>query len=191
MKQINVTFYVDDQGILAEARGKSLAESIAHSLQSLRDNRLYMEKWEFTEPQKILSQAPQRAYCLCEEFEGTDGIREFQIKATGWDQDKLRELMQAVVRNDEYGLIAKNGISDNEADLFCTEFEDGFVQYSIQEQKILSREEIDLLIAHEMVTLQKMGEKTPLDVQIAGAKQSQVISPGRQTNERQTEQERE
>lgn len=190
MKQINVTFFVDDQGIQAEAGGKTLAEAIAHSLQTLRNNRLYMEKWEFTEPQKMLSQVPQKVYCLCEEFEGTDGIREFQIKASGWDQDKLRELMQAVVRNDEYGLIAKNGISDNEADLFCTEFEDGFVQYSIQEQEILSREEIDLLIAHEMVTLQQQGEKTPLDVQIAGAKQFQCNNPGRQALGKQPEQER-
>lgn len=89
---------------------------------------------------------PQRVYCLCEEYEGGDGIREFRILGVSQDKAALRKYMRATIESDPYGLVAENGIDTDSADHFCTKFENGFVEYFITEEKVLSRDELSAQI---------------------------------------------
>lgn len=83
---------------------------------------------------------------LCEEYESEDGIREFTILAVSEDEKMLQKLLAAKVEKDEYGFIAKNGIDDAGPNHFCTEFQDGFVEYYILEENVLSREQLQDLL---------------------------------------------
>lgn len=88
-------------------------------------------------------QKPERLSVLCEEYEGDDGIREFQILAISSDKDALRKLMEAKIVEDEYGMIEDNGIGDHSQDHFMTEFNCGFVEYYIRDEEVLSRDELE------------------------------------------------
>ena len=88
----------------------------------------------------------KQVYCLCEEYEGDDGIREFQILATSSEKDGLRKLMEAKITADEYGMIAENGVDTHDADHFMTEFDCGFVEYYILDQKVLSRDDLERMV---------------------------------------------
>lgn len=97
---------------------------------------------------------PARAvFCLCEEFEGKEGIREFQILAVSADKAALRQMMEAKINADEYDMIKNNGIEVQDEDHFLTGFDCGFVEYSISERKVLSREEIGLMLMDEPAAL--------------------------------------
>ena len=97
---------------------------------------------------------PERSvFCLCEEFEGTDGIREFQILAVSAHKAALRQMMEDKINADEYGMIKNNGIAVLDEDHFLTEFDCGFVEYYISERKVLSREEIGLMLMDEPMSL--------------------------------------
>lgn len=87
-------------------------------------------------------QKPESVYCLCEEYEGDDGIREFRILGVSQDKEALRNHMKAIIKSDPYGFVAENGIDTDSDDYFCTKFEAGFVEYSIKEEKVLSRAEL-------------------------------------------------
>ena len=83
---------------------------------------------------------------LCEEYESEDGIREFTVLAVSEDEEMLQKLLAAKVEKDEYGFIAKNGIDDAGPNHFCTEFEEGFVEYYILEENVLSREQLQEML---------------------------------------------
>lgn len=83
---------------------------------------------------------------LCEEYENDDGIRSFTVLAVSQDEKMLQKLLAAKVEKDEYGFIAKNGIDDAGPNHFCTEFQDGFVEYYILEENVLSREQLQDLL---------------------------------------------
>lgn len=83
---------------------------------------------------------------LCEEYESEDGIREFTVLAVSEDEKMLQKLLAAKVEKDEYGFIAKNGIDDAGPNHFRTEFQDGFVEYYILEENVLSREQLQDLL---------------------------------------------
>ena len=82
-----------------------------------------------------------KLHILCEEMEGSNGIREFKILGTSRDQEGLQELMQAKIEKDEYGFIAQNGIQEQSSTHFSTEFHDCFVEYYILDEDVLSREQ--------------------------------------------------
>lgn len=97
---------------------------------------------------------PERSvFCLCEEFEGKEGIREFQILAVSADKAALRQMMEAKINADEYDMIKNNGIEVQDEDHFLTGFDCGFVEYSIFERKVLCREEIGLMLMDEPIAL--------------------------------------
>ena len=84
---------------------------------------------------------------LCEEYENDDGIRSFTVLAVSQDEKMLQKLLAAKVEKDEYGFIAKNGISEyDNPNHFCSEFQDGFVEYYILEENVLSREQLQDLL---------------------------------------------
>lgn len=84
---------------------------------------------------------------LCEEYEDSDGIRSFTVLAVSQDEKMLQKLLAAKVEKDEYGFIAKNGISEYEnPNHFLTEFQDGFVEYYILEENVLSREQLQEML---------------------------------------------
>lgn len=84
---------------------------------------------------------------LCEEYENDDGIRSFTVLAVSEDEEMLQKLLAAKVEKDEYGFIAKNGISEyDNPNHFLTEFQDGFVEYYILEENVLSREQLQDLL---------------------------------------------
>lgn len=84
---------------------------------------------------------------LCEEYESEDGIRSFTVLAVSQDEKMLQKLLAAKVEKDEYGFIAKNGISEyDNPNHFLTEFQDGFVEYYILEENVLSREQLQDLL---------------------------------------------
>ncbi len=85
-------------------------------------------------------------YFLIEEREDDDLPRNMDVLAVSKDRDGLRKLMQAKIEKDEYGYIAENGISDESEDHFCTNYEGGFVQYSISKHLVLSKEDIEQLL---------------------------------------------
>lgn len=83
---------------------------------------------------------------LCEEYENDDGIRSFTVLAVSQDEKMLQKLLAAKVEKDEYGFIAKNGIDEAGLNHFCTEFQDGFVEYYILEENVLSREQLQEML---------------------------------------------
>lgn len=84
---------------------------------------------------------------LCEEYENDDGIRSFTVLVVSEDEEMLQKLLAAKVEKDEYGFIAKNGISEyDNPNHFLTEFQDGFVEYYILEENVLSREQFQDLL---------------------------------------------
>lgn len=94
---------------------------------------------EHTEQPKML--------ILCEEHESDDGIREFSILAASEDEEMLQKLIAAKVEKDEYGMIAKNGIAEyDDPNHFRAEFQDGFVEYYILEENVLSREQLQEML---------------------------------------------
>lgn len=75
-------------------------------------------------------------YTLIEEFEGTEGIREFTIVHISFDIDKLKDTLKDKIKMDEYGLIKKNGIEIEGELYFSTKYNDGFVSYAISEHNL-------------------------------------------------------
>lgn len=94
----------------------------------------------------------KEVYCLCEEFEDGDALREFKILAVSSDKNGLRKLMEAKISQDEYGFVKDKGVGEHEADHFITNFDCGFVEYYIRDQKVLSREELEHLVSTEVVS---------------------------------------
>lgn len=80
---------------------------------------------------------PQVVYSLCEEHEGDDGIREFHILGVATDMNILREMMESKIKEDEYGLIAENGIDEHGENSFCSKFNCGFVSFYITANTLL------------------------------------------------------
>lgn len=74
---------------------------------------------------------------LTEIFEGSDGIREFQIIAVYKDKDKAIKKMNELIHADEYGWIYKNGINSHMKDSFSTNYIDGFLEYSVGTYSII------------------------------------------------------
>lgn len=103
-----------------------------------------------SKPEKIRQclQAEQpKMLMLCEEYENDDGIRSFTVLAVSEDEEMLQKLLAAKVEKDEYGFIAKNGISEyDNPNHFLTEFQDGFVEYYILEENVLSREQLQEML---------------------------------------------
>lgn len=80
----------------------------------------------------------EKIYILCEEYEDDDGIREFSIIATSFNENKCKEKMQEEIKCDKYGLIKENGVEDYESNThFCTNFNNGFVEYYILEENVI------------------------------------------------------
>lgn len=96
--------------------------------------------------ERALTHEKAPVYCLCEEYEDSDAIREFRILATSFDKDWLRKLMEAKIIQDEYGFVKDKGVGEHETDHFMTNFDCGFVEYYIQDQKVLSREELEKMV---------------------------------------------
>lgn len=87
-------------------------------------------------PASEANQNLSSVFILCEEYEGDDGIRQFQILSVSNDRDYLRELMQKNIAEDPYGYVKSKGIADHRADHFETNFNDGFVEYYILEEPV-------------------------------------------------------
>lgn len=102
----------------------------------------------FASAKESPAQAEQpKMLMLCEEYENDDGIRSFTVLAVSQDEKMLQKLLAAKVKKDEYGFIAKNGISEyDNPNHFLTEFQDGFVEYYILEENVLSREQLQDLL---------------------------------------------
>lgn len=98
---------------------------------------------EAQEKQNTVSDAAERqessrvVYSLCEEHEGDDGIREFRILGVASDMKILREIMESKIKEDEYGLIAENGVDEHGENSFCSKFNCGFVNYYITANTLL------------------------------------------------------
>lgn len=119
---------------------------------------------------------PDVMYVLCEEIEGKDGIREFSIVGVSQDKQLLQDIMQEKIEKDQYGFIKDKGVEEHSEDSFRTNFENGFVEYNIQKEQVLTRE---LLRGREVKK-----EKDPsLDMKIDDAsarQQDQKNSPSRE-----------
>lgn len=85
-------------------------------------------------------------YILCEEYEDDDAIRSFTVLGVSTEREPLRQLMRAKIEKDPYGVIATNGINDDFADHFSTYFENGFVEYYILEDEVLSRDRVQQML---------------------------------------------
>lgn len=84
----------------------------------------------------------KKVFLLCEEKEGDDAIRTFTILTTSEDKEALRQLLEAKVAKDEYGLFAENGIRDNGPYYYSSESgNDSFVEYYILEENVQTREQ--------------------------------------------------
>ena len=95
----------------------------------------------------------QKVYVLCEELEQGDAIRQFTMLAVSEDQEGLKKLLAAKAAQDAYGYVASNGIEDQSPTHFKTEYNDGFVEYYIVEEPVLSPEKLkDLLASPEYDT---------------------------------------
>lgn len=75
-------------------------------------------------------------YALCEEYEDRDAIRQFTILKISRDENKLKALMQKEIEEDKYGYIKDKGVDDHTDTHFSSNFNDGFVEYYILEEKI-------------------------------------------------------
>lgn len=80
----------------------------------------------------------KKIYLLCQEIEGTDGEISFFILQTSFNEQKLKDLLQEKINEDEYGLMKDYGIEDI-SDTYCkTKYGDrGSVEYYILEQEII------------------------------------------------------
>ena len=78
-----------------------------------------------------------KIYVLCEEFEGTDGIRCFTIIGVSQNGEKLKKFMNSKIASDDYGIIKKNGIKTYRETYFETYYEDGFIEYYITEEELI------------------------------------------------------
>lgn len=85
-----------------------------------------------------------KVYVFCEEHEDGNGIREFTIHGVSTNQDELQKLLAAKVKKDEYGLIADNGLEENDPNYVETDFVDerGFVRYYLHEADLLDQAKI-------------------------------------------------
>ena len=87
-------------------------------------------------------ETPKKIYLLCQEYEDKDAIREFSVLAVSEDYSALKNLMQAKIKQDEYGFVQNKGILQNTENSFCTNFSSGFLEYYILSQDLLSRNKI-------------------------------------------------
>ena len=96
------------------------------------------------------AQAEQpKMHLLCEEYEDSDGIRSFTVLAVSQDEKMLQKLLAAKVEKDEYGLVAKDDGGDFETpNHFIAKYKDfdGFVEYYILEEDVLSREQLQEML---------------------------------------------
>lgn len=83
---------------------------------------------------------PEVMHLLLEEHEDNDGIREFMVLGLSTDETLLKKMMQDRIQEDPYGVIDRNGVQENEDNYFCTEFDGGYVEYSIVEEPVLKAE---------------------------------------------------
>lgn len=94
----------------------------------------------------ISEKEPEKdVYILTEIYEDRDGIREFHILNVGFEPDILIDEMRSKIQEDEYGYIKKNGVyidqpfnSITDWAEFSTDYNEGFVSYSIQKHPISS-----------------------------------------------------
>ncbi len=100
------------------------------------------QKREVTIPPAL----PQKIHLFCEEFEDDNAIREFTILGVSKNEEDLKKLLQSKIEKDEYGFISGNGVKDQGETYFCTEYDDGFVKYYIQEEEILTNDRIQALL---------------------------------------------
>ena len=96
----------------------------------------------------IIQETPKmsegKVYVFCEEHEDENGIREFTIHGVSTNRDALQKLLAAKVEKDEYGLIAENGLEENDPCYVETDFVDekGFVRYYLEDADLLDKEKI-------------------------------------------------
>ncbi len=130
-----------------------------------------------------------KVHLLCEELERDDAIREFRVLATSHDKDYLKKLLQAKVARDDYGFIAKNGVDEDSATHFSTEFNDGFVEYYILEEDVLSRDQLESLLQSPEYSLETPApqSKAPFDTLIADAVKRQGSQGMDQTADHETQ----
>ena len=114
----------------------------------------------------VVEEKPKRISMLCEEYEADDGIREFSVLAVSEDREALKLLMKAKIQEDEYGYIKTNGVFDQSDLHFTTNFKEGFLEYYILEQDVLSRDQIRSRCG--------VGEKLSLDQQVKLAQSSSI-----------------
>lgn len=129
--------FLDHAGDLGETLGRFQYDGIEPPFPLLPE---YEKKIVVFPPEQ------EKMCALCEEYEDDNGIREFRILATSRDEEGLRKLMQAKIEKDEYGIIAQNGIDENEANHFRTEYSEGFIEYYITEEDVLTPEQIQTLL---------------------------------------------
>ena len=91
----------------------------------------------------------EKVSVLCEEHEWDDGIREFNVVAVSKDKDALKRLMKSEIAKDGYGVIGKNGVFEHDEDHFCTNFDEGFVEYYISDEWVLPEKEVEKMIGEK------------------------------------------
>lgn len=148
MKKITVTLNVDEAAVMAESGQNNLEDAIRQELGWLHDSGMFVDSLSFAEEKNV--PIPSQVSVLCEEYENDDGIREFSILGVSTDKNALRKLMEAKIEQDEYGFIAENGVDEHRNDHFITNFEDGFVEYYILDEAVLSRNEVARVAAGEL-----------------------------------------
>lgn len=129
---------LDQLGDLGETLGRFRYDGIEPPFPMQPD---YQKKVVVFEPEP-----EPNVHVLCEEYEGKDGIREFRTLATSRSREDLQALMRAKIEKDEYGFIAENGVCGEGDNFFQTNFEDGFVEYYILEEEVLSKDRIQELL---------------------------------------------
>lgn len=171
MKQITVTLNVDEDIVMAESGLDNLEEAIRRELGWLLDSGMSVESWSFSDQEKY----PSKVHCLSEEFEGADGIREFEIIALSENKDFLRKLMRAKILADEYGFAADKGISSFEKDFFSTNFDNGFVEYAINEIDILADKDLQILIQENVSSINKASVSNIINAYIDELEDQEVM----------------
>lgn len=132
---------LDKLGDLGETLGRFQYEGIEPPFPLQPD---YEKKIVVFEPEP-----EPKMHVLCSEHEGSDGIREFFVLGMSRNKEDLQPLMRAKIEKDEYGLIAENGICEEGDSWFKTNFEEGFVEYYILEEEVLSKDRIQELLNSE------------------------------------------
>lgn len=148
MPKITVTFDVDVEMIKDASGRDDLEDAISRELGWVLESGLSVESWQFE------NQEPKRVYALCEEYENDDGLREFSILGVSEDKEMLQEALQRLVQKDKYGFIAEKGVFESTPDFFQTNFEDGFVGYSIDGVEIVK--DIDEIIKEDKTSLNNL-----------------------------------